>query len=74
MDDGYKHEGSFKISTNCFSDEDLLTVKEFFKIKFNIDISIHKNHTIYILAKSRENFVNLIKDYVHPDCLYKLAT
>lgn len=74
MDDGYKHEGSFKISTNCFSDEDLLTVKEFFKIKFNIDISIHKNHTIYILAKSRETFVNLIKDYIHSDCLYKLAT
>lgn len=74
MDDGYKNEGSFKIATNCFSDEDLLVIKEFFKTKFNIDISIHKDHTIYILAKSRENFVNLIKDYVHPDCLYKLAT
>ena len=49
-------------------------VKEFFKVKFNINISIHKYLTIYIKAESKETFVNLIKDYIHSDCLYKLAT
>lgn len=74
MDDGYKQGNSFGISTNCFTKEDLEMVKEFFKVKFNINISIHKDLTIYIKAESKETFVNLIKDYIHSDCLYKLAT
>ena len=74
MDDGYKYGNSFGIATNCFTKEDLEMVKEFFKVKFNINISIHKDLTIYIKAESKETFVNLIKDYIHPDCLYKLAT
>ena len=74
MDDGYKQGNSFGIATNCFTKEDLEMVKEFFKVKFNINISIHKDLTIYIKAESKETFVNLIKDYIHPDCLYKLAT
>jgi DNA-binding CsgD family transcriptional regulator len=73
MNDGYKNSGSFSIATNCFTVEDLEMIKEFFKIKFNINISIHKDHTIYIKADSRETFIDLIKDYIHPDCLYKLA-
>ena len=28
----------------------------------------------YKQLESKETFVNLIKDYIHPDCLYKLAT
>lgn len=73
MDDGYKYGGSFGIATNCFTLEDLEMTKEFFKIKFNINISIHKDHTIYIKADSKEVFIDLIKAYIHPDCLYKLA-
>ena len=73
MDDGYASSGSYKIATNCFSYEDLEIIKEFFKTKFDINVSIHKNHTIYIKADSRDKFKNLIKDYMHPDCLYKLA-
>lgn len=73
MDDGCKSSGSFSIATNCFTMEDLEMVREFFKIKFNINISIRKDHTIYIKADSKKIFINLIKDYIHPDCLYKLA-
>lgn len=74
MDDGYVSSGSYKIATNCFSLEDLNIIKEFFKTKFDINISIHKSHTIYIKADSRDKFKNLVKDYIHPDCLYKLAS
>lgn len=73
MDDGCKSSGSFSIATNCFTMEDLEMVREFFKIKFNINISIRKDYTIYIKADSKKIFINLIKDYIHPDCLYKLA-
>ena len=62
-----------QVATNCFSYEDLEIIKEFFKTKFDINVSIHKNHTIYIKADSRDKFKNLVKDYIHPDCLYKLA-
>ena len=51
-----------------------VTIKEFFKTKFDINVSIHKSHTIYIKADSRDKFKNLVKDYIHPDCLYKLAS
>ena len=75
QDDGFKATGNgYYLATNCFTKEDLEMVKEFFKVKFNINISIHKDLTIYIKAESKETFVNLIKDYIHPDCLYKLAT
>lgn len=73
MDDGYVSSGSYKIATDCFSFEDLDIIKEFFKTKFDINVSIHKSHTIYIKADSRDKFKNLVKDYMHPDCLYKLA-
>lgn len=72
MDDGYKETHGYKISTNCFSDQDLLIIKEFFISKFNIEINSHKDHTIYISAKYKDLFTNLIKPYIHSDCLYKL--
>ena len=72
MDDGYKYENSYGIATNCFSDEDLAAIKEFFLDKFEISISIHKDKTIYILADSTKKFEDLVRPYIHPDCLYKL--
>ena len=72
MDDGYKEDFGYSISTNCFSLQDLELIKSFFKNKFNISVTIHKDHTIYIGAKSKDLFTNLIKPYIHSDCLYKL--
>jgi DNA-binding CsgD family transcriptional regulator len=72
MDDGYKDGKSYRLATNCFSIEDLKVIVEFFKIKFGIVVTIHSSHVIRIATKSAEDFKNLIKDFIHEDCLYKL--
>jgi transposase len=72
MDDGYKSDSTYHLSTNCFSVEDLKVIIEFFKIKFNITATYNKSHVIRIASKSANIFKNLIKDFIHEDCLYKL--
>lgn len=72
MDDGCKDGSSYSIATNCFSVEDLEIVKKFFKTKFDIDVTINKDRTIYIRANSRKKFTDLILPYIHSDCLYKI--
>lgn len=74
MDDGYTHKGSYYICTNCFSKEDLICVQIFFRIKYNIDTSIQSNHVLYIKSNSKEIFLNLIKNHIHNDCVYKTAS
>lgn len=31
-----------------------------------------KNHTLYLISKDARRFEQLISDYIHPDCKYKL--
>lgn len=73
MDDGFKHKNCYYISTNCFSKEDLEIVKEYFLKKWNIKITINKQNIVYIPAKYRDSFTNIIKPYIHFNCLYKLC-
>lgn len=72
MDDGCKDGKTYRLATNCFNREDLELILEFFKNKFNISATIHKDNTIRIATKSAEVFKNLIIDFIHPDCLYKV--
>lgn len=51
MDDGYKYDCGYYIATDCFDYNELLYVKDVFKTKFNIDISITKQNRIHIRAK-----------------------
>jgi hypothetical protein len=72
MDDGFKDCNTYRIATNCFNIDDLETIVEFFKIKYGIVCTIHSSHVIRISAKSAETFKNLIIEYIHQDCLYKI--
>lgn len=72
MDDGFKEKSGYRIATNCFSDSDLQIIQKFFKDKFNINTSIHKNHVLYIKADSKDKFTDLIEPYIHEDLVYKL--
>lgn len=73
QDDGFKCGSSgYGISTQCFSSEDLNIIKNFFSDKFNIEIKIHKNNTIYIPKKYVKTFNNLVINYINPCCKYKL--
>ena len=72
MDDGSKQSSGYQLCTMGFSESDLLLIQEFFKEKFDIDTTIFKNKSIYIVSKSKEKFENLIKPYIIPSMLYKL--
>lgn len=71
MDDGSKTIDSYKFSTDCFSEEDRNILANILR-KFNLECTTPQNKTIYIKKESKDNFTNLIKDYV-PLCMkYKL--
>lgn len=72
QDDGYKGASGYYIATLCFPYEDMLIVKEYFHEKWNIEITIEKNNEVYIPAKYRSKFTNIIKPYIHDACKYKL--
>ena len=72
MDDGYKSESGYYIATLCFSKEDLQLIKKYFSEKWNIEITITKVNEVYIPAKYRKHFTEIIKPYIHSDCKYKL--
>jgi len=73
MDDGSKVGCSgYQLATNSFSLEDLQIIKEFFTNKFDINISIWSNNSIYINKEDSLKFKALIESYI-VDCMkYKL--
>lgn len=74
MDDGCHHGGSVSISTNCFTEEDLLLLIEFFKDKFNLNFHINADHSIYLLKKDFEHFKDLVLPYIRQELLYKIVS
>ena len=48
MDDGYKVGKTIGIATNCFSLEELITLKEFLFKKFCLNFTIRNNKTLYL--------------------------
>jgi LAGLIDADG DNA endonuclease family len=75
MDDGYKSNKGIYISTESFSKEELILVKEVLKNKFNLESGIHlttNGYRIYIFSSSREKLINLIKPYFLSLFNYKL--
>lgn len=72
MDDGCKHNNTYSISTNSFSEEDFEIIKEFFFNKFNIEVRRHSNGSTYILTKSASTFKLLIQPYIIDSMKYKL--
>lgn len=78
LDDGhlYKRNGRSNeicISTYSFQKEQLELVKEWFKFRWDVNITVtHSDNIIYIKADSVSKFIDLIKFYV-PKCMnYKI--
>ena len=75
MDDGYKVGNGGMLSTNCFSMTDLAVIKEMFKSKFNIDVTIYeKRHLIYFPVKEFKKLVEIIKPYIISCMQYKIES
>ena len=66
MDDGSKTQCSYSIATNCFTVEELNKFRIFLLSKFKLETSLHRDNVLYILAKSRDVFTNLISPYIVP--------
>lgn len=75
MDDGSRHKFSYYLHTECFSYEDHLILQDMLLKNFQITTSIHHNRgkcVLYILAKSKNKFTEIIRPFVCPSMLYKL--
>lgn len=78
QDDGTYNYGGYRcsIATDDFSYEDHLLIQKFFKEKYNIGCKIYnKKDRFYIgfVRKESENFLKLIKSYIHKSMIYKLG-
>lgn len=72
MDDGCKTPCGYCIATNCFNREELTKFRSFLLEKFDLETSLYKSNIVYIRAKSRDHFTNLIRPYIIPCMEYKL--
>ena len=72
MDDGYHEDSGYLLCTQCFSDDDLKIIVNYFKDIWNIDVKIRSSKEIYIPAKFRLKFKKIVEPYIHDDCKYKL--
>ncbi|MBQ9391992.1 MAG: hypothetical protein IJU02_07395 [Lachnospiraceae bacterium] len=72
MDDGNKMQNGYSIATMCFSIEEILEFRKLLFDKFNLETSMFSDKRIYIKAKSKEHFKELILPYIHETMMYKL--
>lgn len=77
MDDGSKGGSSLKIATNNFTYEEIQFLCNILLKLYNIKASvqkagINKGYILYIQKNSMENFINIIKPYMHKSMYYKL--
>lgn len=77
MDDGYYHQGTAVICTDCFSEEDLNIISTFFKEKFDLNFNIvchGKNHgkRLRLLHKDYKKFCDLVRPYIVESLQYKI--
>ena len=74
LDEGYKSNKGIYISTESFSKEELILMKEVLKNKFYLETGIHlttNGYRIYIFSSSKDKLINLIKPYFLPLFFYK---
>lgn len=78
MDDGCYCNNSIHLYTNCFSLKDDLLLLKVLKHNFNIEASLHKTsnigRSIYIKAKSRKLFLDIVNPYICESMRYKIGT
>lgn len=72
MDDGSKTPSGYRISTNCFTQSNIMQFQNFLLEKFNIETSLCADNSIYIRANSRNLFTYIVSPYVIECMKYKL--
>lgn len=72
MDDGNVTEYSFQFNTQSFYKDEKELLQEALD-EFNIQTTLHKQGQIYILAESRDTFVEMVKPHILDSMQYKLV-
>jgi hypothetical protein len=76
MDDGTFKKPGIRIAINSFNKKEGELLIQFFKLKYNIDSSLHKNNNqfqLYIKENSIGLLINIVKPYFHSSMYYKLG-
>ncbi len=78
MDDGYYSYGRNRcyLSTNCFSYEEHVVIKEWFREKWDIEVQIHKSgkaYNIHFSGNNAEKFLKLVEPFIIKSLKYKLG-
>lgn len=75
MDDGSKNSSGYLLNTQNFTLKEQERLADALGRKFNFEINLHKdrnNYRLYITAKSRDSFTNIISPFILPCFKYKL--
>lgn len=72
MDDGTKNKCGYTICTNGFDITSIRLLSDALLDKFGIESSIHKENMLYIPARSKDAFKNLVSPYIIESMKYKL--
>lgn len=76
MDDGTFQNSGIRIAINYFTKKEGELLIKFFKLKYNINSSLHQNgnkYQLYIQKNSMNILINLILPYFHSSMYYKLG-
>ena len=63
------------LCTDCFSLEERYIMQRYFKVVWDIDVSIFKiagKHRLSMNYTEAKKFVEIVKDYIHPSLMYKI--
>lgn len=75
MDDGCKDVSGYLLNTQNFSLIEQERLTDALGRKFKFEVNIHKdreNYRLYIKAKSRDSFTQIIRPFILPSFEYKL--
>lgn len=72
MDDGYKSQYGYYLSTNSFNIISCNIIKDYLKSEFNLTTTIDSKNRIYIHSTSAKIFRSIVEPYIHPTLKYKL--
>lgn len=73
FDDGWKNSGgNYSIAMNDYDTECIDNFRDFLRVKFDIDSSMHKSRIVYIFAKDRDKFKKIISMIKCSDVQYKI--
>ena len=68
-----------RIATYCFPYDDCVRLRDVLRTNFGIEVSVCKNtmrqkvyYELYVLSKSMERFIEIVRPYVHKDYAYKI--